>query len=90
MRSLSKIGKQKEADLSERIRSRASEAIEKSDLSEILELMGARGSKETDAALKIIMADKLSQYAIKSRRIAQKRGRKISPSAVILAAEEVA
>ncbi len=87
MRGLPKGGKRKEEDLSEEIRRQASEIIGRSDLSGILQLIGAGESKEIDAALKIIMAEKLSEYTIKSRKIAQKRGSKITPSAVIIAAE---
>ncbi|MEM0149295.1 MAG: hypothetical protein QXW10_00150 [Candidatus Micrarchaeaceae archaeon] len=88
MEGTQKIGKRKaEEILSEQIRSTASEAIGRSDLSKILELIGAE-SKETEAALKIITAEKLSECAIRSRRIARQQGRKITPSAVIIAADE--
>ncbi|MCL4374144.1 MAG: hypothetical protein M1360_03840 [Candidatus Marsarchaeota archaeon] len=89
MGGLSKIGKQKEEEiLSERIRSKAAKAMEGSDFSEVLELIGAKESKEVAAALRITMADKLSEYTIRSARIARRRGGKISASAVIMAAGE--
>ncbi|MGC8651785.1 MAG: hypothetical protein ACP5UH_00830 [Candidatus Micrarchaeia archaeon] len=85
MGGLSKVDKKAEEILSEQIRSRAEEVMGKSNLSEVLNLIGAKDNKEAAAALRMIMADKLSEFAIKSRRIAKKRG-KMSPSAVIMAA----
>jgi hypothetical protein len=76
-----------EFDLSERIRDRVSEAISGSDLSEVVELMGAPGSKETEAALKIMATQKLVEYAIRSMKLANKKGKKVTPAAVIIAAQ---
>ncbi|MGC8669719.1 MAG: hypothetical protein ACP5TL_01035 [Candidatus Micrarchaeia archaeon] len=89
MRSLSKIEGTEEKGLSERIRRRAFETMQRSNMSEILELIGAKQSKETDAALKIVMAEKLYKCAITSMKTAQKKGRKMSPAAVVIAAEEI-
>ena len=89
MRDRTKIRKgiEMEMDLSERIRDRVSEALGRSDLSGVVELMGAPGSKETEAALKIMATQKLVEYAMGGMKLASKKGRKITPSAVIIAAQ---
>gem|GEM_PF-1934993 len=69
------------------IKGKAAEALEKSDLGEILDLAGAGPSKEeASAALKAILAERMADYTIKAMRVARGRGTKMGAAAIVIAA----
>lgn len=72
-----------------RMRSKAAEALEMSDLTEVLELAGATpGNGEANAALKAIIAERIAHYAIRAMKIAKKKKIKLSAAAFVIAAHK--
>lgn len=83
------------ADLAEqrriarRIRSKALEALEGSNMREVLELAGTiEKHEEASAALKAILAERIADYAIRAMREAKKRGTKVGAATIIIAASK--
>ncbi|MGD0729601.1 MAG: hypothetical protein ABR981_05995 [Candidatus Micrarchaeaceae archaeon] len=73
--------------IAKQIKDKALEALEKSDLSEVLELAGTmERNEEASAAMKAILAEKITEYTIKAMGEAKKRGTKVGAAAIIIAA----
>jgi hypothetical protein len=71
------------------IRGKALEMLEKSDMSEIFELAGtAEKSGEASAALKAVLAERITEYTIKAMSEAKRRGTKVGAAAIIIAASK--
>ncbi len=72
----------------ERLRTKATDIMRKSDLSDILELMGA---KENDAAastaMKGILAQHMCECAVDAMREAKRRRMRVGAAAIIIAAD---
>ncbi|MDE1871231.1 MAG: hypothetical protein KGI06_03260 [Candidatus Micrarchaeota archaeon] len=72
-----------------RIKSKAQEVLERSDWHEVLDLAGmAEGNGEATAALKAIMADRITEYTVKAMDEAKRRGTKLGAAAIIIAASK--
>jgi maltooligosyltrehalose synthase len=70
-----------------RIRAKALEILDRSDWNEILELAGSmESSGEASAALKAVLAERITEYTVKAMREARKRGTKLGAAAIIIAA----
>ncbi len=71
------------------IRAKAMEALEASDMREILELAGtAEKSGEASAALKAVLAERITEYTIKAMGEAKRRGTRLGAAAIIIAASK--
>jgi glycerate-2-kinase len=71
------------------IRVRVAEAMRGSDLSAVFDLDGVDGNAEhAGAALKAVLAQKMTEYAIKAIEEARKRNMQLGAAAVIIAAKE--
>lgn len=72
-----------------RIRAKAVEVLDRSDWNEILELAGTTGgSGEASAALKAVLAERITEYTIKAMHEAKRRGTKLGAAAIIIAASK--
>lgn len=73
--------------IAKRIRSKALEALEGSDMSQIFELAGTiERSEEASAALKAVLAERITEYTIRAMGEAKRRGTKVGAAAIIIAA----
>jgi hypothetical protein len=71
-----------------RLKSKATDIMEESNLSEMLELMGAEEDDEAaSTAMKGIMAQHMSECAMEAMREAKKRRMRVGAAAIILAAD---
>jgi hypothetical protein len=75
--------------VSGRIRSKALEILDKSDWNELLEMAGtAEKSGEAGAALKSLIAERITEYTIKAMGEAKKRNTRLGAAAIIIAASK--
>jgi len=72
--------------ISGKIRKEALDALEGSDMSKVLELVGTVESNEASAALKAVLAERITEYAVKALQEARKRNTKVGAAAIIIAA----
>lgn len=73
--------------VAKQIRSKALEALEESNLGEVLALAGTmENNEEASAALKTILAERITEYTIKAMGEAKRRGTKVGAAAIIIAA----
>lgn len=71
------------------IKEKALEALQESDLREVLALAGTmEKSEEASAALKTILAERIAEYTIKAMGEAKKRGTKVGAATIIIAASK--
>lgn len=71
----------------ERLKSKAADIMQESNLSEMLELMGAeQNDAAASTAMKDIMAHHMSACAIDAMREAKKRRMRVGAAAIIIAA----
>jgi hypothetical protein len=76
-------------DMAKKVREQAFTALKDSDLSEVLELLGADvNDGPTSAALKAVLAERMTDYAIGAMNEAKKRGVKVGAATIIIAASE--
>ncbi|MGC8688406.1 MAG: hypothetical protein ACP5RQ_03350 [Candidatus Micrarchaeia archaeon] len=69
------------------IKARAIEALENSDISEVLKIIGMNENKEVaGAAMKELLAQKLAEYAMAAIDEAKKRNMRLGAAAIIIAA----
>ncbi len=70
-----------------RIRKKAFELLDRNDLNEILELAGTtERTGEASAALKAVLADKITEYTVRAMKEAKRRGTRLGAAAIIIAA----
>ena len=70
-----------------RLRTKAADIMQESNLSEMLELMGAEeNDAAASAAMKAMMAQHMCDCAIEAMRAAKKRRMRVGAAAIILAA----
>ncbi len=73
--------------VSKRIKAKAVEVLDRSDWNEILELAGTtERSGEASAALKAVLAERITEYTVKAMKEARRRGTKLGAAAIIIAA----
>jgi hypothetical protein len=71
----------------QRIKAKAIEVLDKSDWNEILELAGrTEGNGEASAALKAVLAERITEYTVKAMGEAKKRGTKLGAAVIIIVA----
>lgn len=76
-------------EIKRKVREEAITALKDSDLTEVLELLGIEGNYgATSAALKAVLADQITEYAMGAMREAKKRGVRVGAAAIIIAASE--
>jgi hypothetical protein len=81
-------GRDKEG-IKQKVREEAITALKDSDLTEVLELLGIDGNYgATSAALKAVLADQITEYAMGAMREAKKRGVRVGAATIIIAASE--
>lgn len=72
-----------------KVRKRAVAALKDSDLSDVLGLMGSGcDDRATSAALKAVLAERMTEYAMRAMEEAKKRKVKLGAATVIIAASE--
>ena len=72
-----------------KIRAKAIEVLDKSDWNEILQMAGTvESSGEASAALKALIADRMTEYTIKAMGEAKRRGTRLGAAAIIIAASK--
>jgi len=82
---VSEIVERKRAE--RRIREKALEMLDRNDLNEILELAGTtERTGEASAALKAVLADRITEYTVRAMKEARRRGTKLGAAAIIIAA----
>jgi hypothetical protein len=72
--------------IEERLRTKATDILQESNLSGFLELMGAQNDTAATAAMKGIMARHMCDCAVEAMREAKKRRMKVGAAAIIIAA----
>lgn len=76
--------------IARRIKTKAREVLEKSDWHEVLDLAGmAECNGEATAALKAILAERITEYTVKAMDEAKRRGTRLGAAAMIIAASKV-
>ncbi len=72
----------------ERLKNKAADIMQESNLSEMLGLMGAEEDDEAaSAAMKDVMAEHMSECAMDAMREAKKRRMRVGAAAIIIAAD---
>ncbi len=73
-----------------RIRAKAMEVLDRSDWNEVLELAGrtTESSGEASAALKAVLAERITEYTVKAMGEAKRRGTKLGAAAIIIASSK--
>ena len=72
-----------------KIKAKAIEVLDKSDWNEILQMAGTvEGTGEASAALKALIAERMTEYTIKAMGEAKKRGTRLGAAAIIIAASK--
>lgn len=72
-----------------RVKAKALEVLDRSDWNEVLELAGnTEGSGEASAALKAVLAERITEYTVKAMKEAKKRGTRLGAAAIIIAASK--
>ncbi len=76
-----------EREAAKELKERALKALEKTDMSGILEAMsGIENTKEAGAALRAVLAERIAECAAGATREAKRRGTKLGAAAIIIAA----
>jgi len=82
-----KLTEVKKGKIAADIKERAIEALQNSDMSKVLELIGLdENSKEASAAMKEVLAQKFAEYTIAAIKEAKKRNMRLGAAAIIIAA----
>ena len=72
-----------------RVKAKALEVLDKSDWNEVLELAGSTDiSGEASAALKAVLAERITEYTVRAMRESRKRGTRLGAAAIIIAASK--
>ena len=83
-------GAEAKEEVARRVRERAEAALRDSDFSDVLKLMGAeRDDGATSAAFKAVLADRMTDYAVRAMKEASRRGMKVGVASVIIAASDI-
>jgi hypothetical protein len=84
-----KVGENERENKEKRIRTKVSDIMGESDLSEVLELMGAEVNDEAaDAAMKAVMTQQMSEYAIDAMKEAKRHRTRVGAATIIIAASK--
>ena len=74
-------------EIARRVKERAMAALKDSNFSDVLKLVGAENDDgATSAALKAVVADRMTEYAVRAMGEAKKRGARVGVASVIIAA----
>lgn len=82
-----KIGGMAKAEIAKKVRQEAITALEDSDFGEVLGALGMDNDDgATSAALKAVIVERITEYAVGALKEAKKRGVRLGAAAVIIAA----
>ena len=82
-----KMGGMAKEEIAKRVRQEAITALKDSDFGEVLEALGTENDDgATSAALKAVLVERITEYAVGALREAKKRGVKLGAAAIIIAA----
>ena len=81
------VGGMARAEVARKVRQEAITALKDSDLSEVLETLGVEDNDgATGAALKAVLVERITEYAVGAMREAKKRGVRLGAATIIIAA----
>jgi hypothetical protein len=83
-----KIQKVESKAIKSKLKESAIEALQNSDISKVFEVLGVKDTKEMNAAMKTVLAEKITEYAVGAMDEARKRNMGFSAATIIIAANK--